>query len=47
MLAPSTVSYDLFLIGGLFCPALRNAALKAGEETDISGSRERDILLGL
>lgn len=34
MLAPSTVSCDLFLIGGLFRPALRNAAVQAGEETN-------------
>lgn len=48
MCAPSAVISGV-LLGALFCPPLHKAALKPGEErdTNVSGSQERDIMLGV
>lgn len=46
--APSAVISGV-LLGVFFCPPLHKAALKPGEErdTNVSGSQERDITLGV
>lgn len=48
MCAPSAVISGV-LLGVLLCPPLHKAALKPGEErdTNVSGSQERDIMLGV